>query len=205
MKKILIVEDEVFVADLLSQILVKIGYELTEHASSYEEAIQKFGDSIFDLVLLDITLGGDKTGIDVANFIRLKSDVPYIYLSSHADSETLEMAKKTMPYAYLVKPFNQNDVFAAIEVAFNNYDRFKSRNDQRVTQEEVAKLSKAEKNILQKVNDGMTSKDIAKELNISVSTVKNHRHNICSKFDLPNTTHSLVNWLLRNSEAISLE
>lgn len=197
-KKIFVVEDEVLIADELCRTLDKLGYEALEPALSYREAIERFESEKADLVMLDIYLGGKKTGIDVAEFIQSKSNIPHIFLSSYSDKQTLNLAKQTQPYAYLVKPFGTADVLTAIEVAFNNYEHAVHKNVDTQTKEYISEITATEKIILQKIKEGLTSKEIAEELNVSGSTVKNHRHNICKKLKLPNTTHSLLNWVLRN-------
>lgn len=197
-KRILVVEDEVLIADALCTILDQLGYESLEPALSYKEAIERFDREEIDLVILDIYLGGKKTGIDVAEYIVSKSDTPHIFLSSYSDRLTLDLAKRTQPYAYLVKPFSKEDVFTAIEVAFNNCERLTQKNGTNISIEYISEITQTEKVVLQKIKANMTSKEIAMELNVSLSTVKNHRHNICKKLKLPNTTHSLLNWVLRN-------
>ncbi|MEQ6118267.1 response regulator transcription factor [Reichenbachiella sp. MALMAid0571] len=197
-KRIFVVEDEVLIADGLCRTLDQLGYESLEPALSYKEAIERFDKEEMDLVILDIYLGGKKTGIDVAEYIRSKSDTPHIFLSSYSDQQTLDLAKQTQPYAYLVKPFGKEDVFTAIEVAFNNYERLSQKKTISISQEYISEITPTEKLVLQKIKENLTSKEIAVELNISLSTVKNHRHNICKKLKLPNTTHSLLNWVLRN-------
>ncbi|MFT7033127.1 MAG: YesN/AraC family two-component response regulator [Cyclobacteriaceae bacterium] len=93
-KKIFVVEDEVLIDDGLCRTLDQLGYEALEPALSYKEAIERFEQEEIDLVILDIYLGGKKTGIDVAEFIRTKSDTPHIFLSSYSDKQTLDLAKK---------------------------------------------------------------------------------------------------------------
>ncbi len=202
-KRIFVVEDEVLIADELCRVLTELGYKAHEPALSYKEAVQVFDPAQTDLVILDIHLGSVKTGIDVADFIRSKSDVPHIFLSSHSDRKTIQEAKATQPYAYLIKPFGKADVLAALEVAFSTYERVKNSNEIDVgVLEQISSITPMEKVVLQKIKEDLTSRQIAEELNISLSTVKNHRHNICKKLQLPNTTHSLVSWVMRHQQYI---
>lgn len=202
-KRILVVEDEIVIADDLCLVLEKLGYEVLEPAITYREAITRFDEEPIDLVMLDIQLKGKKTGIDVANYISGRSNIPFIYLTSYSDQKTLDLAKATLPYAYIVKPFEAADIMTAVEIAFANHERYLANqgNDEEV---DMPDFTAMEKVILQKIAENLTTKKIAEELFISVSTVKNHRHNICVKLDLPATTHSLLNWVLRNRKHIGV-
>ncbi len=201
-KRILVVEDEVIIADDLCNTLRKLGYETLEPALTYREATTRFDEEPVDMVILDINLGGKKTGMDVANHIRKNSNTPFIYLTSFSDTRTLELAKATMPYAYLVKPFEPADVLTTLEVAFNNHARYINNNADK-TEGPAPEFTTTEKAILRNIAENLTTKKIAELMHVSESTIKNHRHNICVKLDLPATTHSLLNWVLRNKKAIN--
>lgn len=202
-KRILVVEDEIVIADDLCLVLEKLGYEVLEPAITYREAVTRFDEEPVDLVMLDIQLKGKKTGIDVANYITGRSNTPFIYLTSYSDQKTLDLAKATLPYAYIVKPFEAADIMTAVEITFANHERYLANQG---TSEgvEMPDFTSMEKVVLQKIAENLTTKKIAEELFISVSTVKNHRHNICVKLDLPATTHSLLNWVLRNRKNIGV-
>jgi DNA-binding NarL/FixJ family response regulator len=201
-KRILIVDDEIIIADDLSNTLTKLGYEVLEPALNYNEAIRAFDEQPVDLVILDINLGTKKTGIDVANYIKNHSNTPFIYLTSFSDTRTLELAKTTMPYAYLVKPYEAVDVMTAIEIALNNHERFLSNSGEDETKN-IPEFTSMEKVVLRKIAENLTTKKIAKELFVSESTVKNHRHNICKKLELPATTHSLLSWVLSHKKYLN--
>ena len=119
--RILIVEDEAVIAQHLRKLLEIIGYEVVGRATGYTRALELLVAEKPDLVLLDIVLNGSKDGVDVAHLIRASyPDIPYIFLTSHADPKTVERATAAKPYGYLVKPFEREDVFTAIEVAMAN-------------------------------------------------------------------------------------
>lgn len=119
--KILVVEDEVIIADNICMILEDLGYELLEPAINYEEAIETIEAEKPDIAILDIQLGGKKDGIDLAWKIKEEFDFPFVFLTSNADVMTVERAKKVAPPAYLVKPFNRDDLYTSIEMALHNY------------------------------------------------------------------------------------
>ncbi|NYB51883.1 MAG: PAS domain-containing protein [Methanobacteriaceae archaeon] len=121
--KILVVEDEALTALELQKKLVSWGYEVIDVVSSGEKAIEKSLELQPDLVLMDILLKGDMTGIDAAREIKSKMEIPIIYLTAYSDDETFEGAKITQPYAYLIKPFQDNELRFAIEMAFYGHER----------------------------------------------------------------------------------
>jgi DNA-binding LytR/AlgR family response regulator len=122
-QSILIVEDESIVAKDIQQTLIRLGYHISGIASSGEKAIQLMQSENTDLVLMDIMLKGDMTGIDVAKVIQDKYDIPIIYLTAYADDVTISKAKYTEPYGYIIKPFKEIDVQTAIEIALYKHSK----------------------------------------------------------------------------------
>jgi EAL domain-containing protein (putative c-di-GMP-specific phosphodiesterase class I)/AmiR/NasT family two-component response regulator len=119
--KILIVEDEILAAENIAKHLRKQGYEVSGIVPSGEEAIAKSTDLHPNLVLMDISLQGDIDGIAAANQIGRQLQIPVVYMTAYADNRTLERAKSTNPYGYLVKPFKPNDLRVSIEIALQKY------------------------------------------------------------------------------------
>jgi two-component system, LytTR family, response regulator LytT len=120
MAKVLIVEDEVLIARQLIKYLNSNGHECIGHATSYEEALEQFKSIIPDIVLIDIRLYGEKSGIELAKYINENHPIPFIYLTSHFEKGTLEEAKKTRPAGYLTKPYHQETLLTTIEVCLFN-------------------------------------------------------------------------------------
>ncbi len=127
--KILIVEDELIVAEDMKQMLQRLGYHVAGIAMDYSNATEIIKNVKPDLAILDINLGGNKSGIDVADFINNQEhSIPIIYASSNSDQDTVTKASKTRPNGFLVKPFQQDDLYASIETAMANFnDRSKSQ------------------------------------------------------------------------------
>jgi PAS domain S-box-containing protein len=115
-KKILIVEDEAIVAEDLRRNLEKLGYEVVAAAVSGERALAEISTHRPDLVLMDIVLQGDLSGIDTAEIIRQQEHLPVIYLTAHSDPVTLERAKVSEPYGYVLKPFDERELHSIIEI-----------------------------------------------------------------------------------------
>ncbi len=118
---ILIVEDEGLVAKDLAARLMQTGYAIAGIADTYNDAIELFKLKMPDLVLLDITIKGNKNGIDIATEINNLLPTPFIFVSAHTDAETLEKAKHTFPASYMVKPFTTSHLLIAIELAIHNF------------------------------------------------------------------------------------
>jgi two-component system cell cycle sensor histidine kinase/response regulator CckA len=129
--KILIVEDERIVALDLESSLESLGYAVAGSVSSGERAVEKVGQTRPDLVLMDITLKGTMDGVQAATQIHERFDIPIIYLTAHADETTLQRAKLTQPFGYLLKPFEDRDLHASIEIAL-----YKHRMDRRLRESE---------------------------------------------------------------------
>jgi CheY-like chemotaxis protein len=115
--RILIVEDDRITAEDIRLSLGSLGYSVTGMASSGEEAIKKAEELHPDLVLMDIVLRGDMDGIEAAGRIRARFNIPVVYLTAYADDETLERAKLTQPFGYILKPFDDRELRSNIEMA----------------------------------------------------------------------------------------
>ncbi len=115
--RILIVEDEFIIAANLKQMLEDLGYEPYVPAGSINEALEILNNYNVDLAILDINLSGKHEGIEVGKYIHENIHIPFIYLTSNADKETIDEAKQTCPRSYLIKPFAEEDIYSAIEMA----------------------------------------------------------------------------------------
>jgi PAS domain S-box-containing protein len=116
--RILVVEDQRLIAAEIEHSLKELGYLVVGSVSSGEDAITTLDELRPELVLMDVHLRGEMDGIDAAEIIRDRFNVPVVYLTAHADDDTILRAKKTTPFGYLLKPFNQRELRATIEIAF---------------------------------------------------------------------------------------
>ncbi|ARV15469.1 LytR/AlgR family response regulator transcription factor [Polaribacter sp. SA4-12] len=121
--KILVVEDEVIIADNICDALDGLGYKALEPAINYTEAILRIEEEKPDIAILDIQLSGKKTGIDIAKKIKESYNFPFIFLTSNSDAFTVNLAKEVMPPAYLVKPFSKDELYTSIEIALHNFSK----------------------------------------------------------------------------------
>lgn len=120
-KKILIVEDSALVALEISETLKNLGYNVVGEATSGSEAIEMARNLKPDLVLMDIILKGDMDGIEAADRIYSSYDIPVIYLTAHSDEATLARALKTNAFGYLIKPFNDRELYSNIEITMHKH------------------------------------------------------------------------------------
>ncbi|GAA6621999.1 response regulator [Scytonema sp. NUACC26] len=120
---ILVVEDEGIVAKDLQKRLLKLSYHVPAIAASGEEAIQIAETISPDLILMDIRLKGNIDGIEAAKEIQSHFDVPIIYLTAYADDNTLERARLTEPFGYVLKPFKEKELHATIEIALSKHKK----------------------------------------------------------------------------------
>ncbi|MDE2430470.1 MAG: response regulator, partial [Burkholderiales bacterium] len=115
--RVLIVEDESIVALDLQRRLIRLGYDVPRVVASHDQALRGVTELSPDIVLMDIHISGDIDGIDTA----AKIHVPVIYLTAYSEEKTLERAKATQPYGYLVKPFSERELHATIQMALERH------------------------------------------------------------------------------------
>jgi diguanylate cyclase len=152
--KVLIVEDELVVAENIARNLSKQGYTAVDIVDTGEDAILQASQLCPDIILMDIMLQGEIDGIDAAAVIRQTLNLPVIYMTAYADDTTLNRAKQTEPYGYLVKPFKPYDLRTTIEIALQ-----KHRTDRAMQAQYLAQLEQAETKLNQ-----LTHRDLLTQL-----------------------------------------
>lgn len=130
--RILVVEDERIVAEDIEKSLDNLGYSVAGLAASGREAIRMAKDTNPDLVLMDIVLRDEISGIEAAETIYSQFGIPVVYLTAYADEKTFDRAKRSEPYGYILKPFNDRELQTTIEMAI-----YKHRMERRVKESEV--------------------------------------------------------------------
>jgi class 3 adenylate cyclase len=115
--KILVAEDESIIAADIKATLRKIGYNVCNVVASGEEVLQLVKQNKPDLILMDISLKGKLDGIQAAEIISEEFDIPVVYLTALTDNETLKRARITEPFGYLLKPFDERNLYSTIEMA----------------------------------------------------------------------------------------
>jgi len=115
--RILVVEDESIVARDIQFQLLELGYEVAGHAARGDEAIELAGAIRPDLVLMDIQLAGEMDGIAAARVMRNQFGLPVVFLTAFAADDTLDRAKLSEPYGYILKPFSERELRTVLTMA----------------------------------------------------------------------------------------
>ncbi len=121
--KVLLVEDDWIIAKEISYNLQDMGFEVAGCFDNGEEAYRQVKTLLPDLVILDIDLAGEMTGIELAAQLKKDGNTPFIFLTALADSQTVEKAKLAEPFAYLVKPVAPETLYSTIEITLHNAAR----------------------------------------------------------------------------------
>ena len=195
--KILIVEDEVAIACDIAFNLEANGFSIVDVVYSAEEAIIVLDKKEVDLVMLDISLAGEMTGLDLAESLDIEYDIPFIFLTSYSDNDTIQKASECFPASYLVKPFKENDLAPAVKIALatragNKNLRIPSLHN--INQHSQSKISDAEYRVVSLFWQGKSNPEIAKKLFLSINTIKTHSRNIYQKLNLK-SKYELISFL----------
>lgn len=189
--RVLIVEDEPLIAEDIASNLNAVDYTVAGIAYTSEKAMKYLQEEIIDIAILDINIKGDKNGIELARIINKSYKIPFIYLTSYADKGTVNEAKRTMPYGYLLKPFREKDLFSSIELALFRFSKEhkKAMPDRMAINAVVSTgLTEKEYEILVDLCEGLTNKQLSEKHFISIHTVKSHVKKILMKMNVPNRT-----------------
>lgn len=127
--QVLVVEDEAIVAEDLRTLLEGLGYMVPAVVSSGEEALQKAAETHPDVVLMDIVLKGEMDGVEAADQIRARRNVPVVFLTAYSDPNTARRAIRTEPFGYLVKPFEERELYTTIQLALYKHKREQKRKE----------------------------------------------------------------------------
>lgn len=118
--KVFIAEDDVFISEQLKDILLDLEYEVTEIGFNAASAIELLKKTVPDLAILDINMHGTNDGFEIAKYINDQLNIPFIFLTSFSDKETVKEATSLAPAGYLLKPFNEQDIFTTLEIVLSN-------------------------------------------------------------------------------------
>ena len=121
-KSVLIVEDDEDTAEILSEALQQLDYNVAASVTNGADAVVYVQSNVPDIILMDIELLGDMDGVQTTREILMICEVPVVYLTGRTDDETLDKVKKTNPYGYIVKPFEVTELKVAIELALYKHD-----------------------------------------------------------------------------------
>ncbi len=185
MKKVLIVEDEVIIAIDLKNKLETLGYTVLDIVYNSDKLTDRISSLHPDLLLLDINIMGSRNGIEMAHIINKEFQIPFIYVTSYTDKQTLSEVKETNPIGYVIKPFTMEDIRVELELALFRYSNRKAPifPDLEMINKKI-KISKREFEIISDIRDGLKNDQIAEKLFISENTVKSHIKRIYQKCEV---------------------
>lgn len=195
--RILIVEDEALIAAEIEMTLVRMGYRIAGKVRNGDLALDLLASSNPDLALLDINIKGSRSGIDLANIIRQKYDYPFVFLTAFADRETLSKVKDTLPYGYVVKPFNDNDLLSAIELALHKYATEQGPllpSREVINQRLSSGLTPREYEVLLLLHEGLSYREAGERLHLGLNTIKTYQKALFAKIGIT-SRHQLAPWV----------
>jgi two-component system response regulator LytT len=114
--KILIIEDEILIAEDLSDVIKSFGVKAIDMAHDKDSALLKIADFKPDLILLDIRMESEQTGIEIAEIVNEAHKIPFVFITAHSDMQMVQRILKTTPAGYITKPVKKSDVFANISL-----------------------------------------------------------------------------------------
>ncbi len=120
--KILIIEDEILIAEDLKDILIGFGYRNLAMAHDKKSGIAMIEDFKPQIALLDIRMEGELDGLEIAEYLNANFSIPFIFITAHSDVDTIKKIVKSRPSGYITKPIKKSDLFAALQLASENYD-----------------------------------------------------------------------------------
>ena len=176
--KILIVEDEVLIAAMLEEVLFDLGYKEITIAKMKLDAQNRLLNEEVDLAILDINLEGNNEGLELGRLCMSKQ-IPYFFLTSFSDRDTILEAKQSKPGNYVIKPFSPEEIVVAIELSLMH-----SKSEEKSNFFKVARafnLSAREAEILELLINRLSNQEISEKLFLSLNTIKYHIRHIYSK------------------------
>lgn len=200
MIRILIIEDEIIIARFIErQLQTNFDCE-TSIAVSAAEAREAMEHSLPHLLLCDIHLEEELSGIDLVTELRRRYAFEVIYITSYQHRSVIEKAAATNPSGYIIKPIDESQLFAGVQLVIT-----RTHNDNRTGRaflQNASIFSNTELLILQLIREKKTTIDIAEALHLSPYTIKNHRHTICRKLQLRDENNALLKWVVENGHLL---
>ena len=129
LQSILVVEDELIVAKHIEKQLIKSGYKVTATVDNGKSALEEINRIAPDLILMDVRIEGDLDGIETSALINQKYKIPIVYLTAFTEKNTIDRAKTTEPYGYIIKPFSAKNLETTVEIAYHKFQIEKKLRD----------------------------------------------------------------------------
>ena len=192
---VLVVEDDPFIAEDIREALTNVNYQVVAVAHNKIDAINILEKTTPDIALLDINLGDNLDGILIGEAINTKFQIPFLYLTSYSNKEILNKAKPTLPMGYIVKPFDEGDLFSSIEIAISNFYKFNKTDSlsiKLINNAILNNLTQKEFDILKDIYNGKTNNQMTEDHFVSINTIKTHIKNIYEKLEIHSRSEAIV-------------
>lgn len=194
MIRVLIIEDEIIIARFIEQQLLKHFSCKTAIALSYKEVKETVRDFIPHLLICDINLEEETSGLEIVAELQMRLSFETVFISSYQSLEIIKRATSMQPANYMVKPVNELDLFAGLQIAFEKVKA--SETAGQLKKEWEGALTEMERKIVGLIARRMTTREIAQAVHLSPYTIKNYRHSICHKLGLDEKNNALLRWAL---------
>jgi len=192
---VLVVEDDPFIAEDIREALTNVGYYVAGVAHNKVDAMDMLEKISPDFALLDINLGDNLDGILIGEAINSKYQIPFLYLTSYSNREILNKVKHTLPMGYIVKPFDESDLFSAIEIAVSNFYTFHKTDVltlELVNNAIANTITQKEFDVLKDIYKGKTNNQMATDHFVSINTIKTHIKSIYEKLDVHSRPEAII-------------
>src|SRR5579859_4265993 len=200
MVRILIIEDEIIIARFIEhQLRANFACE-TRIAVSGKEARTAMTEMLPHILLCDIQLEDELSGIDLVTTLRRGYAFEVIYITSYQTHSIIEKAAATHPANYIIKPIDETQLFAGVQLVITRLDTGNQTGKPLLQADSL--FTETELRILRLIREKKTTLEIADALHLSRYTIKNHRHNICRKLELADENNALLKWVVQNGHLL---
>jgi DNA-binding NarL/FixJ family response regulator len=193
--RVVIVENEPLIAQDIASILEGYDYSVAGIFHAPDMALHYLKSNTPDIAILDVNLNAELDGIAVGEYIMKNCEFPVVYLTAYADKNTIDRAKHTKPMGYIVKPFDEKDIFTTLEIALYNYANMLKPvqfDKSLINKNILSPLTDKEFDILKDIYEGKTNQQLATQHFISINTVKTHIKNLYDKMEVGSRTEVIV-------------
>lgn len=180
-ERILVVEDESIVTELLQEFLKNLGYEIAGVTGYGEDAVILAAERCPDLILMDIKLRGEMSGVEASKQIREHLDIPVVYLTAYADDDTVQRAKLTAPFGYIQKPFKGGEVRSAIEIALYRSRMEKMLKEREHSYRVLAETLNERNSFIESIMTSIQSGIIVVDLDLNITLTNPYVAKLCNK------------------------
>lgn len=200
MVRTLIIEDEIIIGRFIEKLLNNHFECETRVAVSAGEARDAMAEFLPHLLLCDIQLEEELSGIGLITELRRRFAFEVIYITSYQHRAIIEQAAATLPANYIIKPIDENQLVAGVQLVMSRLDGDDQAGKAYLRSNAI--FTDIELRILRLIREKKTTMDIAETLHLSRYTIKNHRHTICRKLQLEDENNALLKWVVQNGNML---